>query len=196
MAWEYVRRTPSLSLHTATLFSGQSELSIYFLGHPNLRAFVSHCGQNSLTEAVHQGVPLVCVPLFGDQKHNAQKAVKRNIAVCVDKSDLSPNALIHAFRKVLHDTTYRKSSERLSEMIRHKPFSSRERLLRHVDFASKFGPIDSFDIAANDLSFVQYYLLDIIIPLLLLVALIVFLSLQFLIFAIRKVLVFPKTKSD
>ncbi|VDK33350.1 unnamed protein product [Gongylonema pulchrum] len=166
------------------------------LGHPNLRAFVSHCGQNSLTEAVYQGVPLVCVPLFGDQKHNTQKAVKRKIAVHVDKSDLSPDTLKRAFGKVLHDAMYRKSSERLLEMIRHKPFSSRERLLRHVDFASKFGPIDSFDIAANDLSFVQYYLLDIFIPLLILIALTAFLLLRLLIIIVRRVLAQSKVKSE
>ncbi|VDK56617.1 unnamed protein product [Gongylonema pulchrum] len=145
-------------------------------------------------EAVHQGVPLLCVPLFGDQKHNARKAVKRNIAVCVDKSDLSPETLKNALGKVLRNTLYRKSSERLSEMIRHKSFSSRERLLRHVDFALKFGPIDSFDIAANNLSFVQYYLLDIIIPLLLLIALIGILLLRFLTYVTRRVLQQSKIK--
>ncbi|VDK54853.1 unnamed protein product [Gongylonema pulchrum] len=149
-----------------------------------------------MTEAVHQGVPLVCVPLFADQKHNTQKAVKRNIAVHVDKNDLSSDTLKRALEKVLYDTTYRKSSESLLEMIRQKPFSSRDRLLRHVDFASKFGPIDSFDLAANNLSFAQYYLLDIIIPLFLLVALFVSLSLRLLINVVRKVLAPSKVKSD
>lgn len=36
-------------------------------------AFVTHCGQNSCSEAIIAGVPIVAVPLFGDQKLNARR---------------------------------------------------------------------------------------------------------------------------
>lgn len=37
------------------------------LGHSKIRAFVSHGGLLSTQEAAYHGVPLVGVPLFGDQ---------------------------------------------------------------------------------------------------------------------------------
>ena len=37
------------------------------LGHAQTRAFLSHCGANSLYEAAYHGVPIVALPFFGDQ---------------------------------------------------------------------------------------------------------------------------------
>ncbi|OQV25493.1 putative UDP-glycosyltransferase 73D1 [Hypsibius exemplaris] len=42
------------------------------LGHSALGVFVSHCGWNSTTEAMYEGVPIVGWPLFGDQSDNAE----------------------------------------------------------------------------------------------------------------------------
>ena len=37
------------------------------LAHPQTRAFLSHCGANSLYEAAYHGVPIVALPFYGDQ---------------------------------------------------------------------------------------------------------------------------------
>ncbi|KAG8456718.1 hypothetical protein GDO86_002483 [Hymenochirus boettgeri] len=40
------------------------------LGHPKVRLLVTHGGINSLQEAVYHGVPVLGIPLFGDQHDN------------------------------------------------------------------------------------------------------------------------------
>uniref|UniRef100_A0A914S304 glucuronosyltransferase n=1 Tax=Parascaris equorum TaxID=6256 RepID=A0A914S304_PAREQ len=73
------------------------------LTHPNMKAFVSHGGMNSLTESIRAGVPIVCIPLFGDQMRNAKMVEKRNVAVLLDKQNLTADALVWALKTVLID---------------------------------------------------------------------------------------------
>jgi hypothetical protein len=49
-------------------------------GQAKVRAFVSHCGMNSVLETVHAGIPLVCMPFFGDQLNNSEALASRGVA--------------------------------------------------------------------------------------------------------------------
>ena len=46
------------------------------LGHPAVKAFVTHAGSNSIYEAAYHGMPVVCIPLIADQADNAARVSK------------------------------------------------------------------------------------------------------------------------
>ena len=50
-------------------------------GHPKARLFVTHGGQNSLLQAVYHGVPVMAMPLFGDQFDNVVRAEARGLGL-------------------------------------------------------------------------------------------------------------------
>ncbi|KAJ0699741.1 putative UDP-glucuronosyl/UDP-glucosyltransferase, UDP-glycosyltransferase family [Helianthus annuus] len=52
------------------------------LCHRSTGAFLSHCGWNSVTESLSQGVPLIGWPLAGEQAYNAKMLVEE-MGVCV-----------------------------------------------------------------------------------------------------------------
>ncbi|KAM3719585.1 putative UDP-glucuronosyltransferase ugt-50 [Dirofilaria immitis] len=122
------------------------------LNHHNLLAFISHCGQNSLMESVSAGVPLICIPLFADQFRNAKTAENRNIAIILNKEQLTTNALASALKTIIYEESYRENAKKLKEMIKHKPISAKERLIRNIEFIIKYGPTDNFNVASIELN--------------------------------------------
>ncbi|BDA49336.1 UDP-glucuronosyltransferase 2A1 [Coccomyxa sp. Obi] len=88
------------------------------LGHPRTRAFLSHCGVNSLYEAAYHGVPVVALPFFGDQPGNAGQAVARGFAVRVRHSDIGTAAFPVALAQVLGNGSYAAAARKMSVKLR------------------------------------------------------------------------------
>ena len=74
------------------------------IGNTQIKVFVYHCGLNGIWEAIYHAVPIVAVPLFGDQFDNAQRVVSRGMGLKVDLSTLTSDGLAEAIRHVIHDS--------------------------------------------------------------------------------------------
>jgi glucuronosyltransferase len=71
------------------------------LAHPNTKVFVTHGGLLGSTEAVFHGVPVVGIPIFGDQKLNMARAVLSGWGVRVDYSNLTDASFKWGLEEVL-----------------------------------------------------------------------------------------------
>ena len=76
------------------------------LAHPNVKAFVSHCGINSVHESLHAGTPIVGIPLFGDQRDMGFRVQDAGVGLSLDKSRLTSADLRQAIRRVLSDASF------------------------------------------------------------------------------------------
>jgi len=76
------------------------------LAHEKVQALITHGGYNSLTEATFAGVPLVMLPLFGDQHANCRKVQRLGVGVVLSKLNLTVDAIFEALNAVLHNKTY------------------------------------------------------------------------------------------
>ena len=71
------------------------------LHHPNVRAFISHCGHNGVYEAVLARTPLLCIPSFADQLDEAHRVVDAGIGVKVKDKMAFSAAELHSLLQTL-----------------------------------------------------------------------------------------------
>ena len=65
---------------------------------------MAHGGLLGLSEGVHAGVPMIIIPMFGDQFHNAAAARSRGVAEVLEWEDLTDATLRTALDRVFNDT--------------------------------------------------------------------------------------------
>ena len=73
------------------------------LANEKLRAFVSHVGLNSVYEALYHGVPVVAVPIFGDQFDNGIHMQSKGVALVVDYKTLTADDLYNTIERVINE---------------------------------------------------------------------------------------------
>ena len=79
---------------------------------------ITHGGNNTVTEALHFGKPMVVLPLFWDQYDNAQRMHELGYGVRLATYDFSDDDLIGAVDGLLADETLRSNLDVLGERIR------------------------------------------------------------------------------
>ncbi|GMR57543.1 hypothetical protein PMAYCL1PPCAC_27738, partial [Pristionchus mayeri] len=106
-------------------------------------AFISHMGLNSFTETSFAGVPVVSIPLFADQVHNARRAKALGTGEIVRKSQITEENLQAALEKVLFDEKYRNRAREISAMIAAQPDTPERIFIEGIEFAAKFKNLSS-----------------------------------------------------
>ncbi|PNF23046.1 UDP-glucuronosyltransferase 2B30 [Cryptotermes secundus] len=151
------------------------------LAHPNVRLFITHGGILSMQEAINRGVPLLGIPIFGDQSMNMRKAVSAGYGVMVEFSNVTEESLTWAIREILEVPKYRENAQRLSRIYRDQPLTPLEQAVFWTEHVIRHKGAPHMRSAALDLTWYQYFLLDVIAVLTLAVGsvlLIVFLLLR------------------
>lgn len=85
---------------------------------PMVDAVITHGGNNTTTEAMHYGVPLIVLPLFWDQYDNAQRVDETGFGVRLATYRFSADDMDTALDKVLADDALRKRAAAAGERIR------------------------------------------------------------------------------
>ena len=76
-----------------------------------IAAFVTHCGSNSMNEALLSGVPMVCCPGLADQPANAARLAKAGVGVIAKK-----NKVGMALKKLLENRASMTETSKLLAM--------------------------------------------------------------------------------
>ncbi|XP_026735868.1 UDP-glucuronosyltransferase 1-6-like [Trichoplusia ni] len=103
------------------------------LSHPNCILFISHGGLLSLIEAIHTTIPVIGIPVYGDQFVNIKRAVTEGYALEVDLSHSLAEDLKVAIQKMLHDIRYMKRIKEISLIFHDRPMKAADELVYWVE---------------------------------------------------------------
>ncbi|GBC09745.1 hypothetical protein RclHR1_09090003 [Rhizophagus clarus] len=88
------------------------------LNHTNTKLFFSHGGTGSVHESLYAGVPMLVLPLGGDQRGNAQRLATAGVALSLNKYSLDVNDIVNKIDSLLKDEHVKKNSERMKFLAR------------------------------------------------------------------------------
>ncbi|XP_017775676.1 PREDICTED: 2-hydroxyacylsphingosine 1-beta-galactosyltransferase-like [Nicrophorus vespilloides] len=132
------------------------------LGHPKIKAFVTHGGLLSMFETVYHGVPIVTMPVFCDHDSNAAKAEVDGYALKLELSTLTAESLLWSIKKVIHDGKYKQEVKRMQYLLKDQKESPLDRAIYWTEYVIRHRGAPHLQSTAKDLNFVQYFLLDVI----------------------------------
>nr|XP_023022084.1 UDP-glucuronosyltransferase 2C1-like [Leptinotarsa decemlineata]XP_023022085.1 UDP-glucuronosyltransferase 2C1-like [Leptinotarsa decemlineata] len=131
------------------------------LGHPKLRAFVTHGGLLSMFETVFHGVPIVSLPVFCDHDSNAAKAEDDGYALKLDLGSLTAEKLLWAIRKVIRDPKYREEVKKRQYLLLDQPVTPLQRAVYWTEYVLRHRGAKHLQSPSRNLGVIQYYLLDV-----------------------------------
>jgi glucuronosyltransferase len=132
------------------------------LAHKNVKAFISHCGYGGVIEAKFHAVPIIGVPIFGDQPGNADAVVKDGWGIKIDLKDLTEELLLNAIKEITSNSSYSKNVKKLSELSKDRPQSPQDTAIFWIEYVLRHHGAPHMHYAAADLNFLQDNSIDLI----------------------------------
>ncbi|HEU5042574.1 MAG TPA: nucleotide disphospho-sugar-binding domain-containing protein [Nocardioidaceae bacterium] len=101
---------------------------------PRADLVITHGGNNTTTESLHFGKPMVVLPLFWDQYDNAQRMHELGFGIRLPTYEFTPGQLNAAVETLLADTALRRRMAEMGARIR-----ARDGLTRGADIIERVG---------------------------------------------------------
>ncbi|XP_015366574.1 PREDICTED: UDP-glucuronosyltransferase 2B17-like [Diuraphis noxia] len=132
------------------------------LSHRNVKAFITHGGLMGVMEAVHFAVPMIGIPVFGDQQSNVANCVAKGVAIGMDHQQITVEKLIKNILAVVTDSKYKSKVSELSVRFRDRPSSALETAVFWTEYVIRHGNATNTASLAINLDIYQYFLLDVV----------------------------------
>ncbi|KAM5271268.1 UDP-glucuronosyltransferase 2B17-like [Ctenodactylus gundi] len=164
------------------------------LGHPKTKAFITHGGANGVYDAINHGVPMVGIPLFGEQHENIAHMKAKGAAVVLDFNTMSSTDFLNAVKTVIDNPSYKENAMWLSTIHHDQPIKPLDRAVFWIEFVMRHKGAKHLRPLAHNLTWYQYHSLDVIGFLLVCVATITLFVTKCCLFCYQKTLLKGKKK--
>ncbi|XP_028160100.1 UDP-glucuronosyltransferase 2B15-like [Ostrinia furnacalis] len=131
------------------------------LRHPKVKLFITQGGLQSTDEAITAGVPLIGIPMLGDQWYNVEQYAYHKIGLQLDMETLTEEKLDSAIRTILNDeSTYRKNVAKLRTLMQDQPDTPLERAVWWTEYAIRHSGARHLRSPSANVSWYDYFELE------------------------------------
>ena len=131
------------------------------LAHPNVKLFMTHGGLLGTTEALVEGVPVLGIPVFGDQRMNLNLATLRGYAKTIKFEELSEECLSKALNLILKDSKISSKAKKISKIYTDRPMTPQQAVVYWVEYVIRHDGAPLLRSASLDLTYFEMHSFDV-----------------------------------
>uniref|UniRef100_A0A158PCL4 UDP-glucuronosyltransferase n=1 Tax=Angiostrongylus cantonensis TaxID=6313 RepID=A0A158PCL4_ANGCA len=162
--WKYEEEGSTIVGHLKNVYLSSWVPQNALLADSRLTVFITHGGLGSITELAHMGKPAILIPIFADQARNANMFSKHGCGIFLTKDEFEyPQKLRDSLRKIFNNASFSENARLLSDILRNQPIGPKQLVVSYSEFAARFGTLPNLDPYGRHLSFLQYYLIDVLL---------------------------------
>ncbi|KAK9881632.1 hypothetical protein WA026_017156 [Henosepilachna vigintioctopunctata] len=132
------------------------------LRHPNVKAFITQGGLQSMEEAIDSAVPMLGMPFYGDQINNVKKMVDKGFGLKLEVKTMDSNSLKNSILELLNNPKYKKNIDRLSAISKDQPMRPLEKAVWWIEYVLRHKTTEHLRSPSADIPLYQYFFLDIL----------------------------------
>ncbi|XP_026005294.1 UDP-glucuronosyltransferase 1-1-like [Astatotilapia calliptera] len=159
--WRYTGKVPDNVPENVKMMKWVPQNDL--LAHPGARAFITHAGSHGLFEGLCHAVPMLMVPLNGDQPDNAARMASRGVGIVLNILDINTETLLKGLKEVINDSRYKENVKKLSDLHNDWPSDPLELSVYWTEFVMRHKGAKHLKSALHELYWFQYFSLDVIV---------------------------------
>ncbi|XP_045474744.1 UDP-glycosyltransferase UGT5-like isoform X2 [Harmonia axyridis] len=131
--------------------------------HKNVKLFITHGGLFSTMEAVYHGLPVLALSVFAEQKLNGKRAETNGFGRHIPFKELTEDNFSETLDDLLKNPKYKENAKMRSQIMRDKPIEPAEAVNYWVEYVIRHRGAPHLRVAALDLEWYQYLLIDVVL---------------------------------
>ncbi|XP_042887614.1 uncharacterized protein LOC122263301 [Penaeus japonicus] len=135
------------------------------LAHPNVKGFIAHGGLLSTQESFYHSMPVLAIPIFGDQPKNSMNAQRNGLGLMLVWEELTINLLVRSLRLIISYPKYKAKAAEVQGPLRDQPDSPKDRAVFWTEYVIRHKGAPRLRSPAAKLSWVEYLMLDVLLAL-------------------------------
>lgn len=136
------------------------------LAQSNIKFFISHCGLGGVYEAKYHGVPILGIPIYGDQLAHAKQISNAGWAKILNIDTLTEIELSQTIDELLSNSSYSVTAKKLSNLFRDRPMKPLDTAIYWIEYIMRHNGAKHMQSSAVHMNFIERNSIDVIIVIL------------------------------